>query len=282
MDTAKAVSQGSIAAQAALDRVSRLKAGDLVVGQLAEKLTELRVRRASVKACERVARETVEAFAISRPDFRNLKAAWTALQQLQKLPRELWTFRYSCALDESNRSIVKRAAMALAALRDRRILLEVDWDASLLPAVPEIKNYIIALRSSNWFTSRFNSHCREARSLMKVAGVGKSRALDRETLATAYSKWAQLKEDEQKFVNDVGITAAISELFKGLETDFGLLERICDWGAETRAALGRYGATGQSFCRQLFEGTPEQLRRYAALTDDPRSPELLKDSVRHP
>ena len=52
------------------------------------------------------------------------------------------------------------------------------------------------------------------------------------------------------------------------------MERICDWGAETRAALGKYGARGQSFCRQLFEGTPEQLRRCAALTDDVRSSEF--------
>jgi len=275
-DTAKAVSQGSSTAQAALDQVNRLKAGDLIVGQLDAKLTELRVRRESVQACERVAHETVEVFVIANPDFRNLKAACTALQQLQKLPCDLWISRYSCVLDESNRSAVKRAASTLAALRDRRTLLELDWDASLLPAVPEIKNYIIALRSSNWFTACFNSHCRAARSLMKVAGVGKSRALAREALAEEYSKWAQLKEDEHKFVNDVGIATAIGELFKGLDTDFVLLERICDWAAATRAALGRYGAAGQSFCRQLFEGAPEQLRRYLMLTDDARLPELSK------
>jgi very-short-patch-repair endonuclease len=145
-----------------------------------------------------------------------------------------------------------------------------------MPALPEIRNYIIALRSVNWLTSLFNAHCRAARSLMKVAGIGKNRALARETLAEEYSKWAQLKNDEQKFVNDVGIATAIGERFEGLDTDFVLLERICDWAAETRAALGRYGATGQSFCRQLFEGSPEQLRRYSALTDDSRLPELSK------
>ena len=187
-DTAKAVSQGSSAAQAALDRINRLKAGDLVVGQLAEKLTELRTRRENVKACEPLAREIVEAFAIGKPDFRNLKAGWTALQQLQKLPCELWTSRHLCVLVESNRPVVKRAATALATLRARRTLLEVDWDASLLPAVPEIKSYIIALRAANWFSSWFNPHCRAARSLMKVAGIGKSRALPREMLADEYSK----------------------------------------------------------------------------------------------
>jgi hypothetical protein len=89
----------------------------------------------------------------------------------------------------------------------------MGWDASLMPALPEISNYIIALRSANWLTSLFNAHCRAARSLMKVAGKGKNQTLTRETLAEEYSKWAQLKEDEQRFVNDVGIATAIGDLF---------------------------------------------------------------------
>jgi very-short-patch-repair endonuclease len=275
-DPARAVSRGSDAAQTALDQVSRLKAGDLSVGQLNAKLTELRARRESMKACERVGHETVEAFAISKPDFPYLKAVWTALRQLQKLPSDMWTSRYSCVLDESNRSVIKRAASTFAALRDRRALLEGSWDASLMPPVPDLKNYIVALRSTNWLTSLFNSHCRAARSLMKVAWVGANRTLARQTLAQEYSKWAQMKEDEHKFVNDLGVATAIGEPFKGLATDFVLLERICDWGAETRAALSKYGATGQSLCHQLFEVTAEQLRRYSRLTDDARFPELSK------
>jgi hypothetical protein len=276
IDERCAIAQGSRAVRSIADRVTLVKARELTTLEVRKRVTELQEQQQALHRCKAIAETIVKVFGLNGSDLRTIRAASNAIHQLQNLPVELWTFRQSCVLAELSRSVIKRAAITCATLQRRRRELELRWDAGLVPSTAELKTYVIALRTTNWFTSLFNSTCRAARSWMKAAGKGSSRKLDTEHLAQDLSKWAQLKEDENKFNVDHSVAAAVGDAFQGVETDFTVLEKVSDWAFDTRTELTNYAETGHLLCKVLFESTPDQLRVLSGLSHSPSFSELLQ------
>lgn len=259
---------GSSTTQAVLDTVARLEISDLTITQVEAQMVDLEDRKKQLNACLRVALEVANTFGLANREFRGLRAAWIAIQQLQKLPRELWVARSLSIVKEANRAVIKKAANTCAELIGRRNNLEKEWERSLIPSASELKAHVIALRSTNWFAALFSPQCRAARSLFKVANRSVNRKFNRELLAQEYSMWAQLQEEELRFTSNHEFAAAMGGVFSGLETDFATVERICDWAEESRTALGVFGATGQELCRQLLERPSEELCVCSSTTEN--------------
>jgi very-short-patch-repair endonuclease len=276
VDESCAIAQGSRSVRSIADRVTLIKARELTTLELRKRVTELQEQQLALHHCKAIAETLAKALGLNGSDLRTIRAASDAIHQLQTLPVELWTLRQSCVLEELSRSVIKKAAITCATLQRRRRELELRWDAGLVPAPAELKTYVIALRTTNWFTSFFNSTCRAARSWMKAAGKGPSRRLDAEHLAQDLSKWAQLKDDESRFTADHSLAAAVGDAFHGVETDFTALEKVSDWAFDTRTVLTKYAETGQLLCKVLFESTPDQLRVLSGLSNDSSFLELLQ------
>src|SRR5262249_52440210 len=98
----------------------------------------------------------------------------------------------------------------------------------------------------------------------------------REALALEYLAWAQLFEEENRFDNEKGYVSAMGGAFKGLETDFASVERVCDWGEESRTNLARFGALGKDICRQLFSCSSDALGGLVALAGQPKFQEFTQ------
>jgi very-short-patch-repair endonuclease len=276
IDENATITQGSSAVRSIADRVTLAKRSELTTVELRSRVLELQDRMQTLHRCNTIAETLLQALELNGSDLRTVRAASKAIQRLNTLPVDLWTLRQSSVLAELSRSTIKKAAITCATLQRRRMELELRWDAGLVPAPSQLKTYVIALRTTNWFTSLFNSSCRAARSWMKAAGKGPSRTLDAEHLAQDLSKWAQLQEDESKFNADRTVAAAIGDRFHGVDTDFAVLEQVSDWAFDTRSELTKYGEIGQLLCKVLFESTPDQLRVLAGLSNDSSFSELLQ------
>jgi very-short-patch-repair endonuclease len=257
-DSDTAVFCGSKHVDSALFYISRLKCADLSIPQLEARINELRERISVAQRCRRVGNELSAAFTLQRSSLHELSAAVKALELLDTLPRDLWLHRSGRVLEESNRKAIKAAANTVASLRNRRRLLEAQWTPDLIPGPATLKQYVIALRTTNWLTGLFNEHCRSAKTLIKAARIDGGK-LEREELAKEYSKWAQLQEDEQKFNTNLELSRTLGDLFRGLETDFTVLEQVADWAYETRLALSKFGNYGRELCLDLFGASQEEL-----------------------
>jgi hypothetical protein len=241
----------------------------LTTVEIRKRVNDLQEKQQTLNNCRSTAEGLIKTFGLSVSDLKTIRAGHDAIHCLQNLPGSLWALRQECILSETNRFVIKKAAVTSATLQRKRGELESRWDTTLMPSPTELKKYVVALRTTNWLFSFFDSTCRAARSLMKAAGKGRSRALDAEHLAQEFSKMAQLQEDESKFAADNSIAIATGNQFHGIETDFGVLEQVSDWAFDIRNKLSKYGDVGQFLCKALFEASLDQLRIFSGLLKNP-------------
>jgi very-short-patch-repair endonuclease len=267
---------GSSVAEDAAKCAARLSIADSNTIELLNRISTLQFEHKKIESCVRAGSALAAAFKLTSTDTYSLKAALVAAEQLEKLPRKLWSRRSPCLVEESNRANIKKASSMCADLKSRRRNLEKEWDASLIPPSIELKTCIIALRSTNWISSLFNSQCRTARSLEKVANIGQKKKFSREELALALSNWMQLKDAESAFTTSTHYASVIGESFRGLDTDFPNIEPVSDWAERVREVLKPFGSTGAGLCRFLFDESVASLHVASSATQDPSFHELSR------
>ena len=258
-DPTLAISCGSKHAESALFYVNRLKCSELNLPQLESKILDFKERTSAAQRCTGVAGQIAAAFKFPESSFHALKAAIKAIEFVDTLPRDFWGSRDPLIIEESNRNAIKLGAAALDVLQQRRRDLQVHWSGDFVPEASTLKRCVIALRTTNRFTGLFSKDVRAAKNIAKTARSDRGRTLLCEELAQELSRWAQLLEDEQKFVANADMKRALGDLFRGLGTDFGTLERIADWAYGTRIALSKFGSIGNHLCQQILLGSRDEL-----------------------
>ena len=274
LDPEVALLRGSSVAQTANDSAIRLSVGDSTITHLKAQIAALQNVKLRFAECARAAAEVTRAFGVDTQTFRDLRASYTAIEQLQKLPRDLWPHRSPNILQEGNNAAIKRAVELWNTLHQLRQELESEWDSALLPSASELKAYVIALRSANTLTAFFNSRCRAARSLLRIAYKGAPGQVTRQLLADNLSEWAHLLEAEAAFASNRAYSTLLGEMFTGLDSDFTAIGAISIWAEETRTALEKFGSVGEKLCSQLFESPTDHLRKLCDIANNVAFQEL--------
>ena len=239
--------------------IERTMSGQLNLVQLDSHLSELRARRALLGTASAYSQHLAALFDLRPPSIQNVRASVAALDCLSMLPRDLWALRDRNTLDEDHCEVIAAGAKRLDDLRHRRQDLEKRWVPELLPTAAMLRGYVVALRTTNWFTSLFNSSCRSSRALAKAARTDSRRTYSREELAQEWSKAAQLKEDENRFDQSAELATCLGSKFHGISTDFRPIVTLSTWGKSTRTSLARFGKVGLDLCNQLFTSSKDDL-----------------------
>ncbi len=219
---------------------------------------------AHIDACEPLSSSLIATFGFEDAKVGTLRAACFGIEQLKSLPRDLWEYRFQSTLAEENASALKTAAARCTGLRQRREALQRKWDSSLLPSSSEMKRYVVALRTSNWFSKFTNADCKHARKLAKAAArmpVPKSELADELLLC------AQYFDDEQSFLSDTNISSICGKLYSGIDTDFGRVLALSEWAQNVRTRLAGHSREGIAVSIVLFTGDAKKLREILAFDD---------------
>ena len=216
----------------------------------------------NIQRCESFSNLITDAFGIATPSIGAVRAACAGVEQLQALSPDLWQSRNADVLAEKNADVLHEAARKFAALKARRDALRAKWDFSLLPASAEIKQLVIAVRAANCVSSFFNSQCRRARKLARVAARF---AVPKSSLAEELIRCAQYLDDEHSLLSDERAKQACGPRYAGMETDFARVLALSSWAQKTREELGPYGQEAGSILRVLFEESPSKLREIVGL-----------------
>jgi hypothetical protein len=121
----------------------------------------------------------------------------------------------------------------------------------------ELRRHATILRSTGFFGRLFGSEYRNAVRAYRELSTGRS--AEREVMAQRLQDAAEHLDNVKAWAATPGLAAACGDHFSGLGTDFGLLQRISDWGFRVRATLPANDPTSRWARELLFSADEEPL-----------------------
>src|SRR5262249_44599645 len=107
------------------------------------------------------------------------------------------------------------------------------------PSEKDLRTAISVFRRGDSLFNVFNREWRDAKALFKAFSRknAKRKAVDYETQLSGVISWIRHRES---LVESIEFKETICGLFKGLETDFSKIRRLCSWYEESQAEMLRH------------------------------------------
>jgi very-short-patch-repair endonuclease len=232
------------------------------IGAAREVWNEWTTLTRSIQECEAISTMLTAAFGLESAAVGAVRVACAGVEQLRGFSKDLWHSRTINLLADGNLAVFREAGGKCTALKSRKQKLQTRWNLSLLPPSADIKQLVIALRTTSWVSSLFDSRCRRAKGLAKAAAVVPP---SKGALAEELLHCSQYLDDEQSFLSDQRVRHACGPIYAGVDTDFNRILAISGWAQTAREQLALYGENGDCVLGVLFEGSPDKLRELSAL-----------------
>ena len=197
-------------------------------------------------------------FGVSKnDDLDKIYALAEVPDDIASVPPEYLRSRTDAIMDEVNAMRLKAAADTQERIRASLEDQEEHYDLSMMGQPREIRMHAAALDHAGWFPI-FKSSYRQAKKVIRLASKQKT-TFNPEQSAITLRAIADNKEEKEKIDQDNQLRTICGSLFKGIRTDFKMLQGINEWASRIRQ---RY-ASGDEFSREvrswLLKGDREEL-----------------------
>ena len=156
-----------------------------------------------------------------------------------KAPTDLLHYRRHTLSKIQALDILAKAEEAHKSESFQRNQLAENFYLDSVPSEQDLKTAITVFRRGDSLLNIFSREWRAAKTLVKSFSRKneKKKATDYETDLSNVLRW---KKDRLSFIENDDFRETFGTLFKGLETDFSKISRLCRWYADSQAEMLRY------------------------------------------
>lgn len=220
----------------------------------------LRARRAEIEALREGSKALHEVWeALGAPGTwgaKTQRVLVVAARLVSEGGRDVLRSRTEGCLQSDCSQLLKRARESARALSTKSTSIDEELTGWAELGADRLRELATVLRSTGFFGRIFGSEYRAA--VRAYLGLSTGREADREVMAQRLHEAAKHLDDVRAW-STPELTTACGRHFQGLATDFGLLQKVSDWGFRVRAMVTGADVTSRWVRAFLFEANEDAL-----------------------
>ena len=181
------------------------------------------------------------------------------------VPRDVLRARPAEPIERDVSVVLQRGRSAAAALRAQRVRLDERMSGWREVGPTDLRRHAMVLRSTGFFGRLFGARFRASRLEYLTLTTGKGAS--REEMAADMQEAAEYLEAEARFATDPELARVAGPAFRGVETDFDLVELVLAWSHQVQRAFEGHDVRARWARRVLLQGAADWLEALAGVVE---------------